>query len=112
VVAKWGGAAHRSTNGEPFARLDRLRPGDVVVAETRRSWFVYEVDRTRIVSPTATWVVTPTRRRDGADPTRRLLTLTTCHPRWSSTQRLVVFGHLEEQRPKSDGPPAVLAAGD
>ena len=36
-------------------------------------------------------------------PTERLITLTTCNPRWASTQRLIVFGHLEESRAKTDG---------
>ncbi|MGH8895180.1 MAG: class E sortase [Actinomycetes bacterium] len=107
-VGNFAVAGHRATNGEPFAYLDRLRPGDVVVAETRRSWFTYVVDRSRIVAPTATWVIDPVPGNPAAAPTERLLTLTTCNPRWGSTERLIVFGHLEERRPKSEGPPPVL----
>lgn len=110
-VGNFAVAGHRSTNGEPFAALDRLRPGDAVVAETRRSWFTYVVDRTRIVAPTDVWVIDPVPGSPGAEPTDRLLTLTTCNPRWSSTQRLIVFGHLEERRSKAAGPPDVLALG-
>jgi sortase A len=110
-VGNFAVAGHRATNGEPFAYLDRLRKGDVVVAETRTQWFTYVVDRTRIVLPTDTWVIDPVPGRPRATPTERLLTLTTCNPRWSSTQRLIVFGHLESSRPKSEGPPAALARG-
>jgi sortase A len=110
-VGNFAVAGHRATNGEPFAHLDRLRKRDVVVVETRSRWFTYVVDRSRIVLPTDTWVIDPVPGRPGAEPTERLLTLTTCNPRWASTQRLIVFGHLRGSRPKSEGPPEVLARG-
>ena len=107
-VGNFAVAGHRATNGEPFATLDRVRPGDVVVAETRRRWFTYVVDRTEIVEPDSTWVVDPVPGKPGAAPTEPLLTLTTCNPRWASTQRLIVFGHLQESRAKKDGRPDAL----
>lgn len=107
-VGNFAVAGHRATNGEPFANLDRMRAGDVVVAETRRRWFTYVVDSTRIVRPSDTWVLDPVPGKPAAEPTEALLTLTTCNPRWASTERLIVFGHLEEDRPKSEGPPPVL----
>lgn len=109
-VGNFAVAGHRATHGEPFAYLDRMRPGDVVVAETRSRWYTYVVDRTRIVRPSDTWVIDPVPGKSGVEPTESLLTLTTCNPRWSSTERLIVFGHLEESRKKSDGPPTVLQA--
>jgi len=110
-VGNFAVAGHRATNGEPFARLDRMRKGDVVVTETRDAWFTYVVDRTRIVLPSDTWVIDPVPGKPRAEPTEALLTLTTCNPRWASTERLIVFAHLEEERPKSAGPPPVLAKG-
>lgn len=107
-VGNFAVAGHRATNGEPFAYLDRVRVGDRVVAETRKRWYTYVVDKTSIVAPTATWVLDPVPGKPDAKPTQRLLTLTTCNPRWASYQRLIVFGHLVESRPKSDGPPSVL----
>ena len=108
-VGNFAVAGHRATNGEPFAYLDRVRPGDVVVAETRSRWFTYVVDRTRIVSPTSTWVLDPVPGKPDEQPTQALLTLTTCNPRWASYERLIVFGHLVQERPKRDGPPEALA---
>jgi len=104
-------AGHRATHGEPFAHLDQVHRGDVVVVETRNTWFTYRVDSTRIVQPTDTWVIDPVPGKKGVPPSRRLLTLTTCNPRWASTQRLIVFGHLTGQQPRSQGRPTVLAAG-
>jgi sortase A len=108
-VGNFAVAGHRATNGEPFAALDKVRAGDLVVAETRGSWFTYVVDRTRIVTPDATWVLDPVPGEPGATPSRRLLTLTTCNPRWASYQRLIVFGHLVESQARSAGRPAALA---
>jgi sortase A len=107
-VGNFAVAGHRATNGQPFAYLDKVHPGDVVVAETRTMWFTYVVDRTKIVSPDSFWVLDPVPGHPNQQPTQPLLTLTTCNPRWGSTGRLIVFGHLEEARAKSAGPPAVL----
>ena len=106
-----GIAGHRATNGEPFRDLDRVRRGDAVVVETATTWFTYVVDRTRIVGPDDIWVLDPVPGKPRAEPTESLLTLTTCNPRWASTERLIVFSHLEETTPKSAGRPAALAGG-
>ena len=110
-VGNVGVAGHRATNGEPFRDLDQVRRGDALVLETESTWFTYVVDRIRIVKPTDVWVIDPVPGRPNATPTKALLTLTTCHPRWASTERLIVFSHLEETTPKSAGQPAALAGG-
>lgn len=110
-IGNFAVAGHRATNGEPFAHLDKVHRGDAVVVETRTTWFTYVVDRVRIVQPTDTWVIDPVPGRRGVKPTQRLLTLTTCNPRWASTQRLIVFAHLRAQQPRADGRPTVLAEG-
>jgi len=111
-VGNFAVAGHRATNGEPFAYLDTVRKGDLVVAETEDSWFTYVVDRTKIVSPTSVWVLDPVPGHPGATPSEPLLTLTTCNPRWASYERLIVFGHLTETRSKAEGPPdALVRAG-
>jgi sortase A len=107
-VGNFAVAGHRATNGEPFAYLDKVRRGDLVVAETQDSWFTYVVDRTKIVSPTSVWVLDPVPGHPGATPSEPLLTLTTCNPRWASYERLIVFGHLTETRSKAEGPPDAL----
>ena len=109
-VGNFAVAGHRATHGEPFAYLDEVRKGDAVVVETQEDWYVYVVDRTRIVQPTDTWVIAPVPGRPDAVPTERLITLTTCNPRWASTERLIVWGHLESRRSKAAGQPAELRA--
>lgn len=84
-------SGHRTTYGAPFYHLDDLRPGDEVhvVDRDQREW-VYEVVEQRIVGPRDVWVIGD----DPLDTGRPMLTLTTCHPRFSAQQRLIVFAEL------------------
>lgn len=102
-------SGHRTTYGSPFGSLDRLRTRDPIVLETREGWYVYRVTGREIVAPTAIEVTAPVPKRPGARPTRAMLTFTTCHPRYSARQRLVVFGELAGTRRRAAGPPPVLA---
>ena len=79
-------AGHRTTYGAPFYDLDQLEVGDEILVTTRQGDFRFEVDRTSIVRPSAFEVL-------DATPEARL-TLTTCHPRFSARQRLVVSAVL------------------
>ena len=107
-VGNFAVAGHRATHGEPFAHLDLVRVGDSLVVETRASWFTYVVDKVQIVQPNAVWVIEPVPGKPAQEPTRQLITLTTCNPRWASTQRLIVFGHLESTQPTAAGRPPAL----
>jgi sortase A len=84
-------AGHRTTYLAPFRTIDDLEPGDEVVASMPYGRFVYRVERTRIVSPTALWV----KRRVRYD---RLI-LTACHPLYSAAQRIVVFARFARREP-------------
>jgi len=87
-------SGHRTTYGAPFYNLNELEPGDEVhvVDRSLHEW-VYEVAETRVVSPLDVWVVHDQDPRNVDLPT---LTLTTCNPRFSAAQRLIVWAHLVE----------------
>jgi sortase A len=102
-VGNFGVAGHRATNGEPFAHLDALRPGDAVEVETADALYTYRVKRSEITTPQDVDVVAPVPGEPGAEPTRKRITLTTCHPRWSSTHRLIVYGILDSVDTKATG---------
>jgi sortase A len=91
-------AGHRTTYGAPFFRLDELKPGDPLLVTTRAGKFEYEVAGSKVVSPTASEVLNPTQDNR--------LTLTTCNPRYSASQRLVVWAELKG---KATDPPPVAA---
>jgi sortase A len=84
-------AGHRTTYGSPFWAVDVLTEGDTihVVDRQGREW-VYAYREQRIVAPTDVWVIGEDPLGSGA-PT---ITLTTCHPRGSAAQRLIVWGEL------------------
>jgi sortase A len=78
-------AGHRTTYGRPFGNIDQLKPGDTIELTTPIGGCVYQVSK-------EPWVVEPT-EMSVIDPTgERSLTLTTCHPKGSAAQRLIVRG--------------------
>ncbi|WP_459644424.1 class E sortase [Kineococcus sp. NUM-3379] len=107
-VGNFALAGHRVTYGRPFHLIADLREGDPVVVATATDWFTYRVTRWQVVSPSAVRVIAPVPDRPGEAPTRRLLTLTACHPMNSARERYVVHAELESARPRAQGPPEVL----
>ncbi|WP_206739279.1 class E sortase [Streptomyces sp. L2] len=102
-------AAHRNTHGEPFRYINRLKPGDAVVVETQDKYFVYKVTSTLpVTSPANTGVLDPIPRGSGFTKPGRYITLTTCTPEFTSKYRLIVWGKMVEERPRSKGKPDAL----
>jgi sortase A len=94
ATGRVGIAGHRTTYLHPFLDLDRVRPGDRIELVTKYGTFVYVVDENFVVPEAGSGTVlerTP-------EPT---LGLTTCHPRYSSRERLIITATL------TDGPVAV-----
>ena len=83
-----GVAGHRTTYLAPFRRLDELEQGDELLLEMPYATFTYEVEKTKVVDPSAYEVV----RNVGYER----LVLTACHPLYSAAQRIVAFGKLTE----------------
>ncbi len=89
-------AGHRTTYGAPFGDLDQLVPGDVILIRTLQGSFRYEMTEQLIVAPSAIEVIDPT-PVSATDPNQGFettLTLTTCNPKFSAAQRLVVKAQL------------------
>lgn len=101
-IGNFAVAGHRATHGEPFAELDLMQPGDEIFVQTVDEVYTYEVDDTKLVDPGAVGVLNPVPNLPGASPDEALITLVTCHPRWGSTERLIVSGHLTGRSPVSD----------
>jgi sortase (surface protein transpeptidase) len=121
-------AGHRVGRGSPFLDLDLMLPGDPIVVETAGDWFVYRfigevatgdfagdpsgIPGQEIVGPADVAVISPTPGGAETDPpTGAYLTLTTCHPKYSARQRLVMHARLEgaplSKAVAPDGPPAL-----
>ncbi len=89
----FGVSGHRTTYGAPFYRLNELAKGDTITVVTRQAIYTYTVTRTAIVRPTDTQVLDNVNGPDGKP--KATIVLTTCHPRYSARQRLIVFGNLD-----------------
>jgi len=81
-------AGHRTTYGRPFHNVDRLQVGQEITLETPIGTCTYEVSQEPfIVRPTDVQVVENT-------PDEATLTLTTCHPKGSARQRMIIKATL------------------
>ncbi|MFC3741051.1 class E sortase [Paractinoplanes deccanensis] len=100
-----------------FWRLDELKDGDVIGVETRTNWYVYRVYAQEIVKPSAVEVVAPVPGKPKAKPTKALLTLTTCNPKYNNYQRLIIHAELvstskRDQKLPDAGMPTPIKTGD
>lgn len=97
-----GIAGHRTTYGKPFANVDRLKPGDSIILETPVGTCTYEVSqapegRSRANELGAAFVISPSDIsvvNQPKDPDAKQLTLTSCHPKHSAKQRIVISAKL------------------
>ncbi|MDQ1712314.1 MAG: sortase [Frankiaceae bacterium] len=94
-------AGHRTTYGRPFNRLDEMKTGDVVYLDTPFARYEYKTvasfdgqSNPHPVTPTTFSVVARPN-----DPAAHWLTLTTCHPKGSARQRLVLRLQLARTLP-------------
>jgi sortase A len=124
-VGNFSVAGHRTTYLHPFYDINALKPGDKIVLETKAMWFTYTVENIprvkayphipyqEIVDPTDVKVAYAV--PDQADPNRaprlKLLTFTSCNPRYYAAQRIVVHALLTQALPKGPGvvPPALVS---
>jgi sortase A len=88
-------AAHRVTAGNPFYRLNDLRPGDKVMIETVAATYTYQVTSTELVLPDDTAVLDPVPGHPRQHASKAMITLITCDPPWTGTHRIIVFGSLQ-----------------
>ncbi len=80
-------SGHRTTYGAPFHNVDDLAVGDSIFWDSPIGTHEFVVrEAPLVVQPTELWVTNP---REGA-----WITLTTCHPKFSARQRLIVFAEL------------------
>lgn len=105
-VGNFAMAGHRTTYGKPFNLIATLRPGDVVLAETKDRYYVYRVTDSQIVPPTQVSVVLPVPDQPKATPTQKLLTMTSCHPEFSARERYIVHAVLDASYTRDQGIPA------
>jgi sortase A len=119
-------AGHRTTYGQPFNRLDELAPGDEIDVTTLAGSFRYVVEPQTdadgnpsghvVVQPSQVEVLQPTPNPTQPGTDFATLTLTTCNPKFSAAERLVVKARWEPATEASPEPSApskrTVAAGN
>jgi len=90
-------AGHRTANGEPFADIDELEVGDVVIVRTRHATFRYRLIDDVVVEPDKTWVIGDVTERLDLDADSPVISLVTCSPKWSTEKRWVWWGALIDE---------------
>lgn len=76
-------SGHRTTYGAPFFRANELAKGDMIDIVSGRARYRYRVRGQEVVDPIAGFSTVGQHGRDE-------LTLTTCHPRFSAAERLII----------------------
>lgn len=81
-------SGHNDVYGEIFRHLDQLQPGDEIIVFSQQRQYTYTVTGTQIVEPTQVEVMAPTKEAT--------TTLISCYPYLKDTERIVVFGDLNQ----------------
>lgn len=97
-------SGHRTTYSAPFNRLGELRAGDKILIDTRDKQYIYRVTGREIVKPSAVEVTAPVPFHPKKRPTEKRITLTTCHPKYSAAERMIIFGVLAAELPRAVAP--------
>lgn len=108
-VGNFAIAAHRNTWGGAFSDVDKLRLGDRIYVETVDGWYEYSFRGLEYVWPTGVDVLEPVPAFPGATATDRVLTMTTCNPRFSTAERIVAYAVFETWYPRAGGPPSEIS---
>lgn len=77
----------------PFRHLDMMKMGDTIILEDQENRYTYEVFEIFVVKPSDVWIIDP------LEEEKSVVTVFTCTPVLTMTDRLVVRGRLISQTP-------------
>jgi sortase A len=90
-------AGHRTGWSAPFFNLDKLRKGDEVIIETTKATYTYRMTDERVVSPSHSEVL----NGNPNSTAESQLVLTTCTPKFTAKNRLIIFTDLISTVPRT-----------
>lgn len=87
-------AAHRNTHGEPFRFINKLSKNDKVIIRTKNKYYIYQLDF--LVPKTDPTDLTPLQHIPNPykGHKNQYITLITCTPEFTSTYRMIWYGHI------------------
>ena len=110
AVGNFAVAGHRQTHGAVLDSIHTLVPGDKIYVQTADGFYTYVFRNNQIVLPNRTDVLLPVPTQQGVAPEERILTMTSCNPRFGSQERIIAYSVMEGWQPASAGPPSDIAA--
>lgn len=108
-VGNFAVAGHRQTHGEVLDDIHTLVPGDRVYVQTKLGYYTYIYRNSQIVLPDRVDVIAPVPADPTAVPTERIMTMTSCNPRFGAQERFIAYSVMDSWQPLSAGPPAEIA---
>jgi len=102
-------AAHRTTFGAPFGDIGELRIGDQIYVEVPEGWHAYEFRNLEYVWETDVKVLNSFPKLQEEVPGSRVITLTSCHPKFTVSERVIAYGLYSGWYPRAGGPPNEIA---
>ena len=102
-------AAHRTTFGAPFGDIGELRIGDQIYVEVPEGWHAYEFRNLEYVWETDVKVLNSFPKLQEEVPGSRVITLTSCHPKFTVSERVIAYGLYSGWYPRAGGPPTEIA---
>lgn len=103
-------AGHRQTHGNVLWDQDALQSGDRIYVQSPDGYYTYAVRSTEIVDPGDSDVLAEAPGSPGeANEDTSWLTLTTCHPPYTTLQRMVTHAELVDHRSLDAGAPEAIA---
>ena len=102
-------AAHRTTFGAPFGDIGELRIGDHIYVEVPEGWYAYEFRNLEYVWETDIKVLNSFPKMEEEVPGARVITLTSCHPKFTVSERVIAYGLYSGWYPRDGGPPTEIA---
>lgn len=102
-------AGHRTGYGDPLFNIVDLRVGDSIYLETSDGWYRYVYRSMEYVMPDGVGVLDPVPQVTGATPTDRVITITSCNPAYSASERVIAYGVYDTWYPRAGGAPPELA---
>ncbi len=107
-VGNFALAAHRGTFGASFGQIDELRVGDRIYIETEAGWYVYRFRNMEFVYASESTVLNEVPKMSVVAKDR-ILTMTTCHPKQSISERFIAYSLFESFVPRDRGAPLEVA---
>lgn len=89
----------------PFRHLDKMKEGDLILLEDQENRYTYQVFDIFVVKPSDVWITEP------LEEEKNVVTLFTCTPVLTMTDRLVVRGRLVSQEALAAQPGGAEAEG-